>query len=193
MIRRLQGELLAKGENHILLGVGGIGFRVYVPVPTVDEVGSPGARIILYTHLHVREKELSLYGCLNEDEIEVFELLLGVSGIGPKVAMNVLSFASPDALRLAISQGDAAALTCIPGVGRRTAEQLILNLKHKLAIPGEIHSAYPLSQEDTEVIAALTTLGYSVSEAREALRSLPKENLPVEERVRLALRYFADG
>lgn len=193
MIRRLQGKVLAKGENYILLDVGGVGFRIYVPVPAVDQIGPPGSPATLHTHLHVREKDLSLYGCLREDELELFELLLGVSGIGPKVSMNVLSFASPDALRLAISQGDAAVLTRIPGIGRRTAEQLILNLKHKLAVPGEIPSIYPLSPEDAEVIAALTTLGYSVAEAREALRSLPKEDLPVEERVRLALRHFAEG
>jgi len=193
MIRCLQGELLAKGETYILLGVCGIGFRVYVPLPALDEMGTPGSRVSLHTHLHVREKELSLYGCLKEDELEIFELLLGVSGIGPKVAMNVLSFASPDALRLAISRGDAPALTRIPGVGRRTAEQMIVHLKHKLAAPGEIPSVYPLSEADAEVIAALTTLGYSVAEARESLRSLPKDDLPVEERVRLALQYFAEG
>jgi len=193
MIRRLRGELLAKGENHILLDVGGVGLRVYVPGPALSQVGSPGATVTLYTHLHVRENDLSLYGCLQEEELEIFELLLGVSGVGPKVAMNVLSFASPDALRLAISQGDAAALTRIPGIGRRTAEQLIVNLKHKLAVPGEISSTYTLSPEDAEVIAALTALGYSVAEAREALRSLPREDLPVEEKVRLALKYFVKG
>ena len=193
MIRMLQGELLAKGDNHIILDVTGVGYRVYVPGPTLDEVGPPGSAVTLYTHLHVREKELSLYGCLREDQLDVFELLLGVSGIGPKVAMNVLSFASPEALHQAVAQGDAQVLTRIPGIGRRTAEQLILNLKHKLALPGEIPALYPLSQADAEVIAALTTLGYSVSEARSALRSLPKEDLPVEERVRLALRYFAEG
>ena len=193
MIRHLQGELLAKGENYILLSVGGIGFRVYVPLPVLDEVGAPGSRVSLHTHLHVREKELSLYGCFKEDELEIFELLLGVSGIGPKVAMNVLSFASPDALRLAISQGDAPALTRIPGVGQRTAEQMIVHLKHKLVAPGEISSVYPLSEADAEVIAALTALGYSIAEARESLRSLPKDNLPLEERVRLALQYFAEG
>ena len=193
MIRCLQGELLAKGENYLLLGVGGIGFRVYVPLPTLDEVGIPGASVSLYTHLHVREKELSLYGCLKEDELEIFELLLGVSGIGPKVAMNVLSFASPNALRLAISQGDAPALTRIPGVGQRTAEQMIVNLKHKLTDLGEISSVYPISETDAEVIAALTALGYSVAEARESLRSLPEDDQPLEERVRLALQYFAEG
>ena len=193
MIRHLQGELLAKGENYLLLGVGGIGFRVFVPLPTLDEVGVPGSRVSLHTHLHVREKELSLYGCLKEDELEIFELLLGVSGIGPKVAMNVLSFASPNALRIAISQGDAPALTRIPGIGQRTAEQMIVNLKHKLTTPGEISSVYPISETDAEVIAALTALGYSIAEARESLRSLPKDNLPLEERVRLALQYFAEG
>ena len=192
MIRHLQGEVLAKGENYILLGVGGIGFRVYMPGPALDEVGVPGSRVSVHTHLHVREKEISLFGCLQEDELEISELLLGVSGIGPKVALNVLSFATPNALRLAISQGDAQALTRIPGVGQRTAEQMIVNLKHKLAAPGEISSVYPLSEADAEVIAALTALGYSIAEARESLRSLPKDDLPVEERVRLALQYFAE-
>jgi Holliday junction DNA helicase RuvA len=192
MIRLLRGELLAKGDNWALLEVAGIGFRVYVPSPALDELGVGGSPVTLYTHLHVREKELSLYGCLTEEELEIFELLLGVSGIGPKVALNVLSFVSPDALRLAISQGDAAVLTRIPGIGRRTAEQLIVGLKHRLTVPGEVPLSPLLSAEDAEVIAALTALGYSVAEARAALRSLPQEEFPVEERVRLALQYFVE-
>ena len=139
----------------------------------------------------MRENELALYGCATEEERSLFVLLLGVSGIGPKMAMNVLSIFSTEQLREAVAQGDVLALTRVPGIGRRTAERLILDLRDKVGISGEFPTIPYLSPADAEVIAALTSLGYSIAEAQAALRTIPKEDLPTEERIRLALRYFA--
>jgi Holliday junction DNA helicase RuvA len=191
MIATLEGRITAKGENYIIVDVGGIGFKVHVPPALHDRLGEVGHRVSLFTHLHVRENELELYGFITPDELTLFELLLGVSGIGPKVASKIVSIMSIEALREAIARGDAAMLTRIPGVGKKTAERLMVDLKDKLGVGLEL-APYPgLTHADAEVISALTSLGYSIAEAQAALRSLPQESLPLEEKVRLALQYFA--
>jgi Holliday junction DNA helicase RuvA len=144
----------------------------------------------LHTHLNVRENELALYGFGSEEELALFRLLLGVSGIGPKVALSVLSFLSVDRLQAAIAQEDVVTLARVPGIGPKTAKKLVFDLKDKIsvgAMPGEPRPVLT----DADLIAALTTLGYSVAEAQEAIRAVPREPLPLEERVRLALVYFA--
>jgi Holliday junction DNA helicase RuvA len=189
MIARLKGRLEAKGENHAIIDVGGIGFKVYVPASLLDSWESLGHEVELFTHLHVRENELSLYGCGSQEELVVFELLLSVSGVGPKVALAVLSALPPDSLRMVVAQENAEALARVPGIGPKTAKKLIFDLKDKI---GVIPMAAPvLTDADAEVIAALTALGYSVVEAQAALQSLPREEMEIEERVRLALAYFA--
>ena len=191
MIARLTGALLAKGDSHVIVEVGGIGFKLYVPASLLDRAGHLGTAITLHTHLHVRENELTLYGCATEEELSLFLLLLGVSGIGPKMALNALSIFSTEQLRAAIAQGDALALARISGIGRRTAERLILDLRDKVGLPGESAVVTSLSAADTEVIAALTSLGFSVSEAQAALRAACGGEDPVEEKIRLALRHLA--
>jgi len=177
MIASLSGTLAATGKDFVVLRVGGVGFRVFVPQTFLEQVGGPGQELTLFTHLHVRETELRLYGCVSEEELALFRLLLGVSGIGPKVALAILSSLPPERLRAAIADEDIAALARVPGIGPKTARKLVFDLQDKL------------SAEDT--IAALTSLGYSLAEAQEAVRALPPETLPLEERVRLALAYFA--
>jgi Holliday junction DNA helicase RuvA len=148
--------------------------------------------LILHTHLHVRENELALYGCGTEEELALFRLLLGVSGIGPKVALSVLSFLPADQLQSAIAQEDVVVLARVPGIGPKTAKKLVFDLKDKIGVemvPGRPRPV--LTDADADLIAALTVLGYSVAEAQEALGALPRESLPLEERVRLALAYFA--
>ncbi len=132
---------------------------------------------------------MSLYGFETEEDLSFFELLLGVSGIGPKVALGVLSTASVDSLRVAIDAGDIDYLTQAPGIGKKVAQRILLDLKGKLEIE-ELVPSPPLSPIDEEIIAALTSLGYSLSEAREAVASLPEEEMALEDRVMLALRYF---
>jgi Holliday junction DNA helicase RuvA len=191
MIARLKGKLEAKGKDHAIINVDGIGFKVYVPTSLLDSWESLGHEVELCTHLHVRENELSLYGCDNQEELTVFELLLGVSGVGPKVALAVLSTLPPDSLRTAIAQENAEALTRVPGIGPKTAKKLIFDLKDKIGVGVTPTPAPALTDADAEVIAALTALGYSVVEAQAALQSLPKEEMEIEEKVRLALAYFA--
>ena len=191
MIATLEGRIVAKGENYVIIDVGGVGFKVYIPSSLLNRLGGTGQEVSLFTHMHVRENEIALYGCSTPDELALFELLLGVSGIGPRVALNVVSMMSSDALREAIARGDAAMLTRIPGVGKKTAERVMLDLKDKLGVGLEFVSYPALTHADAEVISALTSLGYSIAEAQAALRSLPREDLPLEERIRLALQYFA--
>ena len=190
MIARLKGRLEAKGKDHAIVDVGGIGFKVYVPASLLDSWDA-GREVELFTHLHVRENELSLYGCGSQEELAVFELLLSVSGVGPKVALAVLSALPPDSLRAVVAQENAEALARVPGIGPKTARKLIFDLKDKIGVGVTPLAAPVLTDADAEVIAALTALGYSVVEAQAALQSLPKEEMEIEERVRLALAYFA--
>ena len=190
MIARLRGKLEARGEDYVIVDVGGIGFKVRVPTSLLDQLGDVGSPVELFTHLHVRENELALYGCATEDELALFEQLLTVSGIGPKAALSILSALAPDTLRLAIAQGQVDVLTRVPGIGKKTAQRLVLDLKGKLDLAALMAEAPAISPADAEVIAALTGLGYSVSEAQAALRSLPEAEMDLEEKIRLALRYF---
>jgi len=190
MIANLKGKLKAKGEDFVVVDVGGIGFKVYVPTSLVSELGGLGVQIELFTHLHVRENELALYGCSSEEELALFELLLSVPGVGPKVALAILSSLSIDSLRLAVAQERADMLARVPGIGMKMARKLIFNLRDKLEVKLAPAAPFP-AEADMEVIEALTSLGYSVVEAQRALQSVPKEVTDVEEKLRLALSYFA--
>lgn len=193
MIANLKGRIEAIRKDHLVVSVGGVGFKVYVPTSFLENLGGIGRQVELFTHLHVRENELAMYGFNSEDERALFELLLSVSGVGPKVAMSLLSAMSPDSLRLAIAQGNAEALTRVPGIGPKMARKIVFHLKDKVAVELGPEAVPLLTEADAEVIAALTSLGYSVVEAQAALQSLPAEEMPIEERVRLALAYFAKG
>jgi Holliday junction DNA helicase RuvA len=192
VLASLSGVAEAVGKDLIIIKVGGVGFQVSVPQSVLDGLPGPGRELTVYTHLHVRENELSLYGFGSEEELALFRLLLSVSGIGPKVALSVLSSLPADRLQAAIAQEDVAMLARVPGIGPKTAKKLVFDLKDKVSaevMPGEPRPV--LTEADADLIAALTTLGYSVSEAQQAISSLPREDLPLEERVRLALVYFA--
>lgn len=192
MIATLSGMLTAIGKDSLVVQVGGVGFQVFVPRTLLDGLEGPGQGVTLYTHLHVRENELTLYGCSSEEELALFRLLQTVPGIGPKAALSLLSFLPPDRLRAAIAQGDEAMLARVPGIGARTAKKLVFDLKDKLAAGLPTGAPPPaLAEADADLVAALTGLGYSLAEAQEAIRALPREPLPLEERVRLALTYFA--
>lgn len=192
MLASLSGVVAATGKDFVVIQVGGVGFQVSVPQTVLDGLSGSGLELTVHTHLHVRENELALYGFGSEEELALFRLLLGVSGIGPKVALSVLSFLPVDRLQTAIAQEDVVMLARVPGIGPKTAKKLVFDLKDKIAVdvmPGEPQPV--LTEADADLIAALTTLGYSISEAQEAIRSLPREALPLEERVRLALGYFS--
>lgn len=190
MISRLRGIVLAIKPPIAIIDVGGVGFRVSCSQAALDTLDL-GRSSDLHTHLIVREDDLSLYGFASEDEVSLFQTLLGVSGIGPRTGLSILSRLQPEALRAAIVSDRADVISQVPGIGKKTAEKIIFALKDKLG-GLETAPAVPLSAVDTEVISALTTLGYSVAEAQAALQSLPHgEKLDLEEKIRRALGYFA--
>jgi len=191
MIARLSGTVWSVGDGHIVIRAGGIGLHVHVPSGVLAQLDGVGRPIELFTHLHVRDNELALYGFRTEEELTLFKLLLSISGIGPKVALALLGTVSPDTLRQAVAQEEPRLLSRVPGIGPKTAKAIIFHLKDKL-IPTVAGTAPLMSDADAEVIAALTGLGFSLVEAQAALQSLPRdESMPVEERVRQALAYFA--
>ena len=185
---------MGRGKGYLILdvgtGLGGLGFKVSVPEPTqarfrLDEEAA------LHTYLQVREDDLSLYGFESEDELSLFEMLLSVSGVGPKVALSALSTLAPDALRLAIGNKEPALIARVPGIGKRTAEKIVLDLKDKVGAPtSQLESLAQSMDMDGEVIEALVSLGYSVVEAQRAVQTLPKDAVGIEERLRLALSQF---
>jgi Holliday junction DNA helicase RuvA len=192
MIASLSGQLATIGKDSLVLQVGGIGLQVYVPQRLLGDLSGPGQELTLYTYLHVRENELALYGSESEEELALFRLLITVSGIGPRVALAILSFLPPEQLRTAIAQEDEAALARVPGIGPKTAKKLVFDLRDKVVAQLPAWEPRPaITEADADLIAALTSLGYSVAEAQEAIRALPHEPLTLEERVRLALAYFA--
>ncbi len=191
MISHLRGKILMRGEDFVVIDVGGVGFRVRVPASTLEMVGLEGANCELFTHLQVREDDLSLFGFATQDELDLFQRVLTVSGIGPKAALSILSSAPPASVRAAIAQGNLDALTGIPGIGKKTAQRLVLELKGKLDLSGG--EAIEISPVDQEVIAVLVNLGYSTSEAQRAAHAVPASEKLVEDRVRAALRYLGGG
>jgi holliday junction DNA helicase RuvA len=192
MISRLRGTVLSVKAPVAVIDVGGVGFRVSCSQAALDTLDL-GRTADLHTHLVVREDDLSLYGFASEDEVALFLMLLGVSGVGPRTALAMLSKLQPDTLRTAISENRSEVLARVPGIGKKTAEKIIFALRDKLGAV-EAASSTPFSAVDTEVLSALTALGYSIAEAQAALASLPREEsrgLDLEEKLRRALAYFA--
>lgn len=195
MIAGVKGILEWRGGEGIVVRVGGISFRVYVPASTLSRLGSVGGEVELYTHLHVREDILALYGFATTEELNLFETLIKVSGIGPRLALSLLSSLSPQEISGAIASGDITALSRIPGIGKKTAGRLVVELKGKLeeALMGGVAAA-GLPQDKADVVAALTSLGYSASEAMKSVSALPEDpDLSLEDKVRLALQGLGKG
>ena len=190
MIARVSGTVWDLGQNHVLVQVGGVGLRVLTPATVLGQMGL-GEPVEMYTHLHVRENDLTLYGFLTQEALDLFTMLLGVSGVGPKVALALLGTISPDTLRQAIAREEPGLLSSVPGIGPKTAKGIIFHLKDKLG-PAAAEPAPLLDDDDAQVIAALTGLGFSLIEAQSALQNVPQEaDQSIEERVRQALAYFA--
>jgi Holliday junction DNA helicase RuvA len=189
MIASLRGRVAANVAGQTVLDVGGVGYRLATTASAARMAADAnGGEVTLLTHLHVREDTLALFGFASEAERALFELLLGVSGVGPKAALAIVSGYAPDQIRRAVQTGDHALFTSIPGIGRRTAERVVIDLKDKV---GGLHIASAadvpaVSDGHTDARDALVGLGMSVAEAEAALRPVD-ESLPVEERVRLAL------
>ncbi len=191
-IARLRGAVEERGDGWLIVGVGGIGVLALVPSSTASEA-LEGAQVSLHTHLHVREDALTLFGFRSRDELTLFEQLIGVSGVGPKVALGLLSALDYGDLGRAIVSGDAQVLRGVPGIGQKTAERIVLDLRDKVVPPaGEAGApAVKDKRDDRALIAALTGLGYSQGEAADAAAHMPDDGeLPIEERVRRALQFF---
>jgi len=188
MIAGLHGKLQTIGSNWAIIDVGGVGFQVYMPTSTLSTLGAIGEEVELHTHLHLREDNATLYGFATAEELGLFQTLISVSGVGPKLALAMLSTMSAEKLAMAISTSSVDLLTMVPGIGKKTANRLILELRGKVAWIG---APAELAPEDTEVLAALTSLGYSVREATRAVATLPPDQkLTLEEKIKLALQYF---
>jgi Holliday junction DNA helicase RuvA len=198
MIAYLRGRLLEKHPNRIIVDVQGVGYEAHVPLSTFYEMPEPGGEITLRVHTHVREDVLSLYGFATLLELQLFERLIGVSGIGPKLALAVLSGIEPNELIAAVRHGNVARLTAIPGVGKKTAERIGLELKDKLAafLPVEGASSVPASAGEslrTDVLSALINLGYHRPLAERALDAAlkPGNTGSFEQTLKLSLRELA--
>jgi Holliday junction DNA helicase RuvA len=190
MISALTGRVAEKDDNSLVIELGGVGLQVYVPTGLKEEM-QIGETVSLHTYLVVRENDLTLYGFLTKEEREFFTLLLGVSGVGPRLALAALSTLTPNAMRRAVFSEQSEVFRGVPGVGKTTAEKILLHLKNKVKDVEGLEPISALDDVDTEVLAALTALGYSIVEAQAALQIIPKDApKDVEERLRLALGYF---
>ncbi len=188
MIASLHGTVQRIGKDNLVIGVGGVGLRVFVPRTVLEDVGGVGRSISLHTHLIVREQDLSLYGFESEDDLGLFELLLGVNGVGPKVALAILSTLSPEMLQSAIMQEETVILQRVPGIGKKTAERIMFQLRDKLDFTAVSTTMPFVSDIDSDVIDILTGLGFSIVEAQSALQKLPREAKTIDERVQMALQ-----
>ena len=201
MISYLKGALAEKSGDRIVVEAGPVGLGIYVPLSVLEVLPPLGEEVKIYTYLQVREDDLSLYGFLNRQDLDMFRRLIGVNGIGPKGALGILSALSPDDLRLAILTGDAKAISKAPGVGAKTAQRIILDLKDKVSAEEmlasvadtEERTSVPLMQEaGREAATALVALGYSNLEASKAVKNVQiTEDMDAEAVLRASLKYLA--
>jgi Holliday junction DNA helicase RuvA len=176
MIAHLRGKLIARHPNQVIVDAMGVGYDVTISVPTFSELPPAGAEVALHIHTHVREDQISLYGFLRPEEKHLFEKLISVSGIGPKLAITILSGMPTDEMTSAIRGNDVVRLTKIPGIGRKTAERMVLELRDKLPPVGtdQVHVIPSLSAVQEDVLSALMNLGYQRPSAEKALSTVEK-------------------
>ena len=191
MIASLNGEITDIYNDSMVIRLGGLGLRVFVPSPLRARF-HPGEMIDLCTYLVVREDALSLYGFETGEERDFFVLLLGVNGVGPRTALSILSVLTPDAIRRAVVSEQSEVFSRAPGIGKKTAQKILLHLQGRIRADSLPGPASALSEVEAEVLAALTSLGYSVVEAQTAIQAIPRDAAQdVETRLRLALQYFS--
>lgn len=189
LISSVRGTLEGTGPDWADVAIGGITLRVSAPSPSVEELGQIGSAVRMFTFLQVREESLNLYGFSSAEARQTFETLIGISGIGPRLALSILSIFKPEALAAAVESGDIKSFTAVPGVGRKTASRILLELKGKLELDW---SASDTPTLDSDAIDALVALGYTAVEAREALSGLGEVNgATAEDKVRMALQQLA--
>ena len=203
MISYIRGTLAEKNEDSAVVEAHGVGYQIFVPVPVLSELPPLGESVKIYTYFSVREDGMSLFGFLSRQDLAMFKQLIGINGIGPKSALGILSALRPDVLRMAVASGDAKTISRAPGVGPKTAQRIILDLKDKirpedvlaggleesLAVPEEISG---VGQAGKEAVEALTALGYSAAEAAGAVKKVKiTEEMTAEDVLQGALRHLA--
>jgi len=184
MIGFIEGKIEYSTDRYAMVDVNGVGYKIYISANIFKKLPKVGEKVKLYTHLHVREDIMDLYGFLDKKELEFFELLISISGIGPKGATNILNVASVETLKKAIANEESSILTKVSGIGKKTAEKIILELKNK--VDGEFLGEQ--SGADGEAIDALVSLGYRLHEAREALKKVSDDKKDVGDKVKAALK-----
>jgi holliday junction DNA helicase RuvA len=185
MISYIQGEIIDFTDKHATLLVGGLGYKVFVTKSALPDLNI-GAKLEFFCHLAVRETALDLYGFLDKKERDFFELLITISGIGPKSAMGILDVADPETLHKAVSSGDTSHLTQVSGIGKKNAEKIVRELSSKIEKLENVSGSAPSA--DVDVLEALMSLGYSQHEARKSLQSIPKDIADTEEKIKYALK-----
>lgn len=200
MISYIRGELAAIEEGKAIIDVAGVGYGIFMSGQALSVLPEVGEEVKIYTYLNVKEEAMQLYGFLSRDDLEIFKLVIGVSGIGPKGGLNILSRMSPDELRFAILSGDAKAISSAPGIGKKTAEKLIVELKDKISVEEVLEnssqssshefSASPEAGMQAEAVQALTALGYGSQESLRAVKKTSPECASVEEILKEALKYL---
>lgn len=192
MIAYLEGTIRDKAEQHVVLVVNSVGYKVFVLAGALLQFNL-GETVKLHTHQHVREDAIELYGFERPEELNTFETLIGITGVGPKTALGILSITTPEQLRMAVASGNVGLLTKVSGVGRKTAERLIVELKDTFALEDKRKGAEAATifESDIEVIEALERLGYAKSEARKAVEAIPKDITDTEARLKTALKHLA--
>lgn len=200
MISYIRGKLAAVEEEKVILDVGGVGYGIFMPGQSMGRLPAIGSEVQLHTYLNVREDAMQLFGFLTRDDLKIFKLVIGVSGIGPKGGLSILSKLTPDDLRFAVLSGDAKAISATPGIGKKTAEKLIIELKDKLSMEDMIRES--VSEEtvipqsgitgiQTDAVQALTALGYGSTEALRAVKQVAvTEETDVETVLKQALKYM---
>ena len=199
MISYIRGELVALEEDKVIVDVGGMGYGIFMSGQAMGQLPPVGSKVKIHTYLNVKEDAMQLYGFLNRDALSVFKLLIGVSGIGPKAGLNILSCLSPDELRFAVLAGDVKTISSAPGIGKKTAEKLILELKDKMSIEDVLEQAAHGSEQSKEIeatdtgmqaeaVQALTALGYGSAESLRAVKKVSVDCASVEDLLREALK-----
>ena len=197
MIAYVKGKLDTKTNTFVVIDVQGIGYRVFMSAKSIENLGEIGQEVKVYTHYYVREENISLYGFSSNEELRMFELLISVSGVGAKSAITMLSEISPSSFVLAVISDDISKLIKIPGVGKKTAARIILELKDKLKTETaieqteEVNAKMERDNDANEAIAALQVLGYTRKEIEKVFEKIDIKNLELEEIIKMALKYLA--
>ena len=186
MLSYIKGKIIFRGKDFIIISPDNIGFKIFV----LANLNIENDEIELFTHLVVREDALTLYGFSNYEELELFELLISISGIGPKAGLGILSLADPETVKLAIVKGDVSILTRVSGIGKKTAERVVLELRNKVSVSDTagLEEKSKEINDQTDAIDALVGLGYNINEAKRALSEVPSEIKDVGERIKMALK-----